>query len=109
MRRPLLAVMTAALVVLAACDGSDGSDDSDGGAPGVAPSTNPSSEACLSAMVASLSNAYKESVSKPPGEERDLAFAAAAGQLPSACRLIDSTTLKALLDQATQEAIPPEG
>lgn len=109
---PLAGALIAAVFALAGCGGgSDDDAEKSGTNPAPAPSSStgaaPSANACRNAMIMSLSKAYAASYQLPEGDERDLAFAAAAGELPSECRLIDGETLKKLRDAAAEVAIPP--
>ncbi|MGQ0625436.1 MAG: hypothetical protein ACT4PP_12410 [Sporichthyaceae bacterium] len=99
-------VLAGTLVLFAtACGGGgDGPSEVGTGQPVGAASEDPRfrSSQCLTAMIDSLVAAFRAS---DGAKDPDQAFADAAGKLPAPCRLLDAELLKALLDQATQEAI----
>ena len=109
MRAGFLAASAAAVLLLAGC-GDDKKDDGDGVDGGTEPeavvSSAPSAlNACRTAMIDALSNAYKAS-QKAPAEQRDQVFVEKAGSLPEQCKLVDPSELKRLRDEATEVAIP---
>lgn len=111
-RLALAAVATFAL--LAGCGGDD--EESEGDLPtsngtGIAATASAAPEkvkACGDAMTAALSKAYDESKDLPAAD-RDLAFAAAAGELPAECKGLNSQLLLGLLEVAKEKAIPDPG
>lgn len=83
--------------LLSACGGDDDP------APASGTGTAEQAEgACKTAMVDVLSAAYEQAEG---AEDFDEAFEAAAGQLPSECRLLDASVLQRLVDAAKDEAI----
>jgi hypothetical protein len=104
----LLAAATVSLCVLAGCGGGGGdkSDGDDGTEPGAFVSSAPSAlNACRTAMIVALTDAYNAS-QKAPAAERDQVFVEKAGNLPEECKLVDPSELKRLRDEATEIAIP---
>lgn len=79
---------------------ADGTED---GTPAAA--TSDKAKVCGDAMTAALSRAYRESKDLP-AEDRDLAFAAAAGELPVQCKGLTSEVLLGLLEVAKEKALP---
>jgi hypothetical protein len=110
MRRSVLATACVAAFLLAGCGGGGKDDSDESGPPSPAPSSSPaapSAGACRGAMITALSRAYAEAAKEPDQGKRDLAFAAAAGELPGECRGLSPETLKTLLRAAQEVAIPP--
>lgn len=111
MKHSVLAAVFAAVFVLAGCGGANDDSGESGTESTPAQSSSaegtPSANACRAAMITSLSRAYAEAAKEPDKEARDLAFAAAAGELPSECRLLPRETLQTLLQAAKDVAIPP--